>query len=146
MTDLAELKRLAGAATSGPWFVSGPLSPEECGMAAGVGAKVVGPDDTDADPWERPVEVCDCGPFGWGPGEKDATFIAAMNPAAVLELIERIEVAEKALLIAVQGAYTAELRDSGMAEEVLTPIDEFWVSLYKDSARTALNLPPEEPK
>ena len=99
--DLNNLEKLAKKASPGPWYVSGPLHPEECGMPAGVGPSVTAgycnddPDEYD-DPG-LPIEVCDCGPYGWGPGLDDAEYIAAVSPDVMQVLVERLRAAEKIL-------------------------------------------------
>lgn len=81
-----ELKRLAEAATPGPWQVDGALS-------------VMG--DVKPETWE---EVCITGDFmGSDGGEKkaqneaNARHIAAANPATVLRLLAHIETLAKAV-------------------------------------------------
>jgi hypothetical protein len=70
MVDLEELKRLAQAATGGTWIEDG---------------KIIIATDVD--------EVV--GRLAATIREEDADFIAAANPAAMLELIQRLEAAEK---------------------------------------------------
>lgn len=71
-----ELRRLAEAATPGPWVVTGL-------PAAYVYAQIENEDDNPDD-----VEVAGVGRF------QDALFIAAANPAAVLALLDRIAALE----------------------------------------------------
>ncbi|MFJ3486600.1 ead/Ea22-like family protein [Pseudomonas sp. NPDC090202] len=66
MIDIKELKALAEAATPGPWGYNG-----NCGFRV----------------WSTPL---DCYVFDTGT-QPDAEFVAAANPAAVLELIAEIE-------------------------------------------------------
>lgn len=63
MVDLVELKRLAGNARPGPWELGRNSDGSPC-----------------VEPW-----ICE------RVSSEDAQFIAAANPAAVLEMIERIE-------------------------------------------------------
>ena len=82
--DTNELRRLAQAATPGPWYVTGKLTRY-------VEARIDG--------WLI-QEVAACGPTkadgGYGPQqEANARLIAAANPAAISELLDRLEEAEK---------------------------------------------------
>ena len=82
--DTNELRRLAQAATPGPWYVTGKLTRY-------VEALIDG--------WLI-QEVAACGPTkadgGYGPQqEANARLIAAANPAAISELLDRLEEAEK---------------------------------------------------
>ena len=90
--DTKELRRLAQAATPGPWFSDRrgniwrrPLSDlyENGGGVAG----------------DKPLAFVAAGWAGEGvtgyPVEANARFIAAANPAAVSELLDRLEVAER---------------------------------------------------
>jgi septal ring factor EnvC (AmiA/AmiB activator) len=90
--DTNELRRLAQAATPGPWYVTGKLTRY---VEARIDGGLI-------------QEVAACGPTkaddGYGPQqEANARLIAAANPAAISELIDRLEEAEKEL---------AELRSS----------------------------------
>lgn len=73
--DLQQLKALALAATPGPWFTR-PITDDDLyarGLAiVAENGKTLSDEDA-------------------GPGDKDATYIAAANPAVVLDLIARIE-------------------------------------------------------
>lgn len=90
--DINELRRLAQAATPGPWFSDRrgniwrrPLSDlyENGGCMAG----------------DRPLAFVAAGWAGEGvtgyPVEDNARLIAAANPAAISELLDRLEAAEK---------------------------------------------------
>ena len=82
--DTNELRRLAQAATPGPWYVTGKLTRYVEALIDG------GPIQ----------EVAACGPTkadgGYGPQqEANARLIAAANPAAISELLDRLEEAEK---------------------------------------------------
>lgn len=78
MTGIEELKRLAQKATPGPWHVSG-YAPEEIRSSNSIVravARRAGPEDT------------------WDVARRDAAYIAAANPQAILSLIERLEALE----------------------------------------------------
>ena len=82
--DINKLRRLAQAATPGPWYVTGKLTRY-------VEARIDG--------WLI-QEVAACGPTkadgGYGPQqEANARLIAAANPATISELLDRLEAAEK---------------------------------------------------
>jgi hypothetical protein len=91
MIDTKELRRLAQAATPGPWFSDArgniwrrPLSDlyENGGSVAG----------------DKPIAFVAAGWRGEGvtgyPVENNARLIAASNPSAVIELLDRLEAAE----------------------------------------------------
>ena len=82
--DTNELRRLAQAATPGPWYVTGKLTRY---VEALIDGGLI-------------QEVAACGPTkadgGYGPQqEANARLIAAANPAAISELLDRLEEAEK---------------------------------------------------
>lgn len=82
--DTNELRRLAQAATPGPWYVTGKLTRY---VEARIDGGLI-------------QEVAACGPTkadgGYGPQqEANARLIAAANPATISELLERLEAAEK---------------------------------------------------
>ena len=84
MIDTKELRRLAQAATTGPWYVTGKLTRY---VEALIDGGLI-------------QEVAACGPTkadgGYGPQqEANARLIAAANPAAISELLDRLEEAEK---------------------------------------------------
>ena len=84
MLDINELRRLAQAATPGPWYVTGKLTRY---VEALIDGGLI-------------QEVAACGPTkadgGYGPQqEANARLIAAANPAAISELLDRLEAAEK---------------------------------------------------
>lgn len=92
MIDINELRRLAQAATPGPWFSDArgniwrrPLSDlyENGGSVAG----------------DKPIAFVFVGWRGEGvtgyPVENNARLIAAANPAAITELLDRLEAVEK---------------------------------------------------
>jgi len=88
MTDLAELKRLAEAATQGTWFVA-PNGSAYYGSEPAIFSTENGP---------RGPKICSA---AWGfatkGGKADYYFIAAANPSAILSLIQRVETAEAML-------------------------------------------------
>ena len=82
--DTNELRRLAQAATPGPWYVTGKLTRY---VEALIDGGLI-------------QEVAACGPTkadgGYGPQqEANARLIAAANPATISELLDRLEAAEK---------------------------------------------------
>ena len=82
--DTNELRRLAQAATPGPWYVTGKLTRY---VEARIDGGLI-------------QEVAACGPTkadgGYGPQqEANARLLAAANPAAITELLDRLEAAEK---------------------------------------------------
>ena len=82
--DTNELRRLAQAATPGPWYVTGKLTRY---VEARIDGGLI-------------QEVAACGPTkadgGYGPQqEANARLIAAANPAAISELLDRLKAAEK---------------------------------------------------
>ena len=82
--DTNELRRLAQAATPGPWYVTGNLTRY---VEALIDGGLI-------------QEVAACGPTkadgGYGPQqEANARLIAAANPAAISELLDRLEEVEK---------------------------------------------------
>ena len=82
--DTNELRRLAQAATPGPWYVTGKLTRY---VEALIDGGLI-------------QEVAACGPTkadgGYGPQqEANARLIAAANPAAISELLDHLEAAEK---------------------------------------------------
>ena len=84
MLDINELRRLAQAATPGPWYVTGKLTRY---VEALIDGGLI-------------QEVAACGPTkadgGYGPQqEANARLIAAANPAAISEILDRLEAAEK---------------------------------------------------
>lgn len=84
MIDINELRQLAQAATPGGWYVE-------------QGSLVYGCKDvTDGEEKWRPVIACidDDEPVNY---EGNAAFIAAANPVAITELLDRLETTEKEL-------------------------------------------------
>ena len=85
MTDLTnELRRLAQAATPGPWILLPVGDKSKCFAVADINLLSV------------LTVVDECGTsFGAVYLDGDAKFIAAANPAAINELLDRLEAAEK---------------------------------------------------
>lgn len=87
MIDINELRRLAQAATPGPWWVNQDSLNHgfECGVL-----------EINAKDWHALAGAW--GVTGAKPSEEgaaNAAFIAAANPAAINELLDRLEAAEK---------------------------------------------------
>ena len=76
--NIEELKRLAEAATPGPWTDQACFHGEDCWCRIAISESAK---DQDGDPYVifHPGSV----------GARDARFIAAANPAAILELIRQ---------------------------------------------------------
>lgn len=115
MADLEALKRAAEAATPGPWYANdhtGPYRFED--PDAWVGYAWVGHDGEPDGRFQATVADLDRrkdGSAKWREqAAKDARFIALANPATILDLISRLEEAEKALepFIALAKAVTDE--------------------------------------
>ena len=84
--DINKLRRLAQAATPGPWYVTGKLTRY---VEARIDGGLI-------------QEVAACGPTkadgGYGPQqEANARLLAAANPATISELLDRMEKIEAAL-------------------------------------------------
>ena len=82
--DINKLRRLAQAATPGPWYVTGKLTRY---VEARIDGGLI-------------QEVAACGPTkadgGYGPQqEANVRLIAAANPDTISELLDRLEAAEK---------------------------------------------------
>ena len=95
--DTNELRRLAQAATPGPWYVTGKLTRY---VEARIDGGLI-------------QEVAACGPTkadgGYGPQqEANASLIAAANPATISELLDRLEAAES------DAAHQKALADSAL--------------------------------
>lgn len=90
MADLEALKRAAEAATPGPWF----CAEVECFTPytdGGVSSEIIGSEILGLD------DVVVHEPTGGFSRLEDAEFSALANPATILDLIFRLEEAEKAL-------------------------------------------------
>ena len=82
MTDINELRRLAQAATSGEWYVE-------------RGNHIYGRNEvTDGEEVWHPVIACTDDDEVNVNFEENAAFIAAANPAAVSEILDRLEAEE----------------------------------------------------
>ena len=84
--DINKLRRLAQAATPGPWYATGKLTRY---VEARIDGGLI-------------QEVAACGPTkadgGYGPQqEANASLIAAASPATISELLDRLEAAEARL-------------------------------------------------
>ena len=82
--DINKLRRLAQAATPGPWYATGKLTRY---VEARIDGGLI-------------QEVAACGPTkadgGYGPQqEANARLIAAANPAAISELLDRLKATEE---------------------------------------------------
>ena len=84
MIDTKELRRLAQAATPGPWKLLPVGDKSKCFAVADINFLSV------------LTVVDECGTsFGAVYLDGDAKFIAAANPSAISELLDRLEAAEK---------------------------------------------------
>ena len=83
MIDINELRRLAQAATSGEWYVE--RGNHICGRI----------EVTDGEEEWHPVIACTDDDETNVDFEANAAFIAAANPTAISELLDRLEAAEK---------------------------------------------------
>ena len=97
MIDLDEIERLARAATPGPWEYRSAKRPVDGQTDYGIGAQIDGRRYCIAEVFGRVSEFITPNAFA------TAAFIAALNPAAVLELVERVREAERALECATRG-------------------------------------------
>ena len=89
MIDINELRRLAQAATPGPWIGCGPSFGES--LPKYLNEVVVDREGDEDDGYS----ICNA-PIGLDEElSADMAFIAAANPATVIELLDRLEAAEK---------------------------------------------------
>ena len=87
MIDLKAIRAAAEAATPGPWYAAGPSFGAP--LPKYINCVIVENEDGDAD------DIC-IAPLGCAAiSTNDLTFIATANPAAILELLDRLEAAEK---------------------------------------------------
>lgn len=92
MIDTKELRKLVQAATPGPWFsdARGNIWRRSPSDLYENGGSVAG---------DKPIAFVVAGWAGEGvtgyPAEDNANLIAAANPAAITELLDRLEAAEK---------------------------------------------------
>ena len=89
MIEINELRRLAQAATPGPWIAAGPSFGESLPKYLNEVAVDREGDEDDG------YSICNT-PIGLDEElSADMAFIAAANPATVIELLDRLEAAEK---------------------------------------------------
>ena len=89
MININELRRLARAATPGPWIAAGPSFGES--LPKHLNEVVVDREGDEDDGYS----ICNT-PIGLDQEcSDDMAFIAAANPAAISELLDRLEAAEK---------------------------------------------------
>lgn len=92
--DLVGLRKLAEAATPGPWFTAGPPWFQDV-----TGVLAASPDphagflivDTEAWVSDREEYIVNGGKLKLADPEDDAAFIAAFNPTVALSLLDRVE-------------------------------------------------------
>lgn len=89
--NLDELKRLAEAATPGPWKVGTDGWP--------IGSFSTGNSNENGEDYHVSTYGLRCDELGSGDAKTDATFIAAANPATILDLVEKLKACEEALEI-----------------------------------------------
>ena len=110
--DINELRRMAQAATPGPWIGCGPSFGESLPKYLNeVAVDREGDEDDGYSVCTTPIgleEQC----------SDDMAFIAAANPAAVSELLDRLEAAEKAVNEAYQNWMTALDRNAELLAKV----------------------------
>jgi len=104
-----ELRRLAEAATQGPWIAAGPSYGDP--MPRYYNAVV-----TDTDGPIEDEDICSNTMTS-----EDALYIAAANPAAILSLLDRLEKAEKDAfrLVWAMNWMRMSIHDQGFAKHVL---------------------------
>lgn len=78
---LLELKKLAEAATPGPWWIQGAQSDYEL-MGAKTGSQ---------NGWALGTRIMELDTWKMEPSRANAEFIAAANPSTILALIAEIE-------------------------------------------------------
>ena len=105
--DINKLRRLAQAATPGPWYVTGKLTRY---VEARIDGGLI-------------QEVAACGPTkadgGYGPQqEANARLIAAANPATISELLDRLEAAEKDVTEAYRRGYATGQEEVEMIDRL----------------------------
>lgn len=111
MIDINELRRLAQAATPGPWIAAGPSFGES--LPKHLNEVVVDREGDEDDGYS----ICNA-PIGLNEERSDdMEFIAEANPLAIEELLDRLETAEKerdALRAALQ--HEADCMEAAKAE------------------------------
>lgn len=103
---IEKLKQKALAATPGPWWQEGPLSPEETGTPGGLPAAVIHVEDCEDGETERTV-------ITEYVSEKDAAFIAAADPETVMALIGALEVERAAVEVLAEIAERCQADSRG---------------------------------
>ena len=89
MIDTKELRRLVQAATPGPWIAAGPSFGES--LPKYLNEVVVDREGDEDDCYS----ICGASIGLDKEGSDDMAFIAAVNPSAISELLDRLEAAEK---------------------------------------------------
>ena len=97
MSDINKLRRLAQAATPGPWYV-GTGTYEGCNIYSVVSV-------TDAEGFTYQPVVATAEDNEVPQWDANVRLIAACNPVAISELLDRLEAAEKAVTEAYQRGY-----------------------------------------
>lgn len=120
--DINKLRRLAQAATPGPWYATGKLTRY---VEARIDGGLI-------------QEVAACGPTkadgGYGPQqEANARLIAAANPATISELLDRLEAAES------EALEEARLNGMGGEREAALIAKLEAAEKERDALRTELN-------
>lgn len=112
--DLEELRRLANAATTGPWKAIQSANGERrfvCETATGLD-----------------LFVADCSMLDEGKG--NATFVAAANPQTVLSLLDRIKELEAAIVELQDHGTRFDLNPSILAND-WNGVESFYVEYIK---------------
>lgn len=104
MIEINELRRLAQAATPGPWHATKSVETNSWAVWS----------DTTRLMELRPTKTVDMYRVS-----NTATFIAAVNPATISELLDRLEAAEKAVTEAYQRGYATGQEESEKEREEL---------------------------
>jgi hypothetical protein len=123
MIDLDDLKEKAKAATAGPWFDDSEWSPDDVSIWSGKrGDSSVFLGNIGG---ARFVEVG----VAFDANTANGQFIAAANPAVVLDLIERLEAA-KALAAANIGKLTLQAEDILKVQVPPAQFSKYWIGGY----------------
>jgi hypothetical protein len=88
-----ELRRIAAAATPGPWYASAQLEGDYGLTYATIGAFPVGTEDQPAKTCHDEDTICEVW-NGEHDGAANAAYIAAANPAVVLALLDCVRAAD----------------------------------------------------
>lgn len=131
MTDTKELRKLAKAATPGPWVV-GSKTNTHWKRAVGFGDK----------PSMNSVAFCG---HSEAQAHKDAAYIAGANPVVVIELLKTIGRLTEARDNAVQSAkYTADLCTQALADlKLMTDDRNSWQKQASDRVDDAVRFAAE---